>query len=140
MSIAPYKVGREAVKMLREGKTEAEIVARYLNRYTFAEISSAITRAKEAKASYQKKRRVVESGTYLSRLGLGIACGPPPPVDVIARREERRRLTHIDTTAYLLGDPLPGESMLDKRQPHIASSSIVSDPLDGLVFGRVKAI
>lgn len=40
---------------------------------------------------------------------------PDIPIDVIAKREHRVMLRPRTTTALLCGDPLPGESALDRR-------------------------
>ena len=61
----------------------------------------------------------------------------PVPAHVIAERDHRSTLVPRDTTAFLLGDPLPGYSM-QERAPAIVPR-IYRDPLDALVFGRKRS-
>lgn len=62
----------------------------------------------------------------------------PIPPHVQAERLRLAGLTHRTTTALLLGDPLPGRSMLDRKPA--SPSGIAHDPLDDLIFGRVSVL
>ena len=57
------------------------------------------------------------------------------PPEVVADRQRRASLVPRDLTAMLMGDPPPGW-----RVEKIQSPSIVSDSLDGLIFGRVSVL
>lgn len=133
MSRVPDKVAREAAKMRRQGQSEEEIVAHFLNRYTWARIKAAIDARNE--------RKNCPVGMRIFGLGLSLPKRKKVvPREVVVSQQERLQLCHTSITAELLGDPLPGQSMLDKRAPSLAPTSVRSDPLDGLIYGRIKAV
>lgn len=129
----PDKVAREAAKLRAQGKTEDQIVAVYLNRYTWAQIKAGIDR--------RNRQKNTAIGFNLSKLGLDIGVAAKPiPQDVREAAARRSDLCHTSLTARLQGDPLPGDSALDKRSTTLVPDKIYSDPLDGLIYGRIKAV
>lgn len=65
----------------------------------------------------QSRREYINNGYRTKSLNFGDIVKPShrPPLDVLAERDERLARMPRDTTAALLGDPLPGLSALDRR-------------------------
>lgn len=59
------------------------------------------------------------------------------PDDVLIERDRRLSIVPGNTTAALMNDPPAGYSALERAVEQ--SPSIVSDPLDGLIYARVRA-
>lgn len=65
----------------------------------------------------KSRREYINNGQLTKSSGWGLIVKPvePPSMDVLAERDRRLALQPRDTTAALLGDPLPGYSALDQR-------------------------
>lgn len=69
-------------------------------------------RALERRRNYGKMWRTSETGDRT----FSLVAPSLVPKEVIVERERRLALVHRDTTAVLMGDPLPGMSALDRKQ------------------------
>jgi hypothetical protein len=69
------------------------------------------------KRAIESRREYINNGYRTKSLKLGDIVKPAerPPAAVMAERDYRMALAPRDTTAALLGDPLPGRSALDRR-------------------------
>lgn len=117
-----------ARKMLCHGETMQAVLAAIPNT-TAEEIHDRI---KKLRASVNKARP--------KYLGMGWQTNhhPPPVIPPQVLRERDLRLSYAprDLTAWLMNDPLPGQSALERH----SSPSIVHDPLDGLIYQRVSVL
>ncbi len=108
---------RMARRMFKQHKPQDQIVAALGAKHSWATIRTAIL-ADESRAAVNSDR---VRPTIV-----------PPEVKTV--RYERLMLRHATIIGHVSGDPLPGESALDRRRS-TAAPSIVHDPLDDLVFG-----
>lgn len=60
-------------------------------------------------------RRLINKTFNTDKLGLGLGNGPRPTADILSLRDYRLSIPPRDLTAHLLGDPIPGESALDRK-------------------------
>lgn len=99
------KAYRMARKMKNGGKPMHEIVAAFNGIYTAADITAAL----------QERREYIGGRALELSQELRVRTVEAPP-EVIQRQQDRHLLRHTDITALICGDPLPGESALDRRQ------------------------
>jgi hypothetical protein len=69
------------------------------------------------KRAIESRREYINNGYRTKSLKLGDIVKPAerPPPAVLAERDHRMAIAPRDTTAAILGDPLPGRSALDRR-------------------------
>jgi hypothetical protein len=69
------------------------------------------------KRAIESRREHINNGHRTKSLKLGDIVKPAerPPLAVLADRDHRMAIAPRDTTAAILGDPLPGLSALDRR-------------------------
>lgn len=102
----PTKVIFEARAMLRKGKTMNEIAGHYGYRFSEQQISDELaTHRAMIRGRYAKNLAGVVHPTMEAR----------PSPELLAHRERRVMLRPKSITAWVLNDPLPGESALDRR-------------------------
>jgi hypothetical protein len=88
---------------------EKTIMAHFEGRYTSSELDAMIAEMRRYQAQYRKK--------YYTAAPAELWRGDRVIADpgTLAEREKRLARNHTSLTAALCGDPLPGESALDRR-------------------------
>lgn len=123
---------RKAIRMLKAKAPMHAVIAMLGNRFTATEINLRVE-------AYRARQREVHKPHGWASLGLTrFDNAMDIPAAVLAERELRATLVPRDTTAFFLGDPLPGYSAADRASQSTASPSITPDPLDSLMFRRRK--
>jgi hypothetical protein len=118
----------KARTMLHRGHTMDDVLAALGNRLRADEIMTAIEKARWI---HRRDHTPTAGVTKTGALRKSTIAAPPGAFD---ERDRRARLLPRSLTASLMGDPLPGYSAAELRDND--TPSIISDPLDALVFGR----
>ena len=95
-----YRIAR---KMRRRGESLDAISGAFNHHYSIREIEISLASKREYSGKPKGFSRYSDA--------------PPivPPQEVVEHKERRLMLRHSSLTALLLGDPLPGESALDRK-------------------------
>lgn len=102
-----YKHATQCRTMRKRGVSEQVMVEFFAGQYTPSEMNWLITELRDRNRIWQKE--------HYSRDVHGTAVKHNLiPDEVIARRDHRVMLRPKTITAFICGDPLPGESALDK--------------------------
>ena len=121
---------RRARKMLRQKVPMADVIAAFNNRYTEAAIIAGIQYVRDVgRARARIDGKLLPWNLYADQV-------KEIPQQVLADRDHRATLVPRDTTAMLMGDPVPGYSAAERRSPPSFSIGIKrrNDHLDNLLY------
>lgn len=102
-----------ARNMRRRRLPSAVILSFFKGKYSEIEIDGLIVELRSRNANYRKLNYAENSWSHLV-VSEHTSIVPPPAV--LIEQAQRLLLCAKTTTALLCGDPLPGESALDRRQ------------------------
>lgn len=117
MPTMTFKEMALARKLVNKGIPIDEIVARLNGRHKAGAILRAVERGREREArrgiKYRERKKELRSGAPLPKVL--IERPGTIPAHVEADRGRRLSISPRDHTAFIMGDPLPGYSALDRR-------------------------